>query len=117
MPTEFTKVGAYVSSYSPDLRKAPYGASIIRLYEAIFGDFSTFGGPAFTAMEVVATAALETCREGRATRAGVWKAVPAVEIDDSLLGQRVAFGDDHELKGGRFFMYRVEPNGGYRAVG
>lgn len=117
VPTEFTKVGAYVSSYSPDLRKAPYGASIIRLYEAIFGDFSTFGGPAFTAMEVVATAALETCRQGRATRAGVWKAVPAVEIDDSLLGQRVAFGDDHELKDGRFFMYRVEPNGGYRAVG
>ena len=117
VPTEFTKVGAYVSSYSPDLRKTPSGANIIRLYEAIFGDFSTFGGPAYTAMEVVATAALETCRDGRATRAGVWTAVPAVEMEDSLLGQRVAFGDDHELEGGRFFMYRVEPNGGYRAVG
>lgn len=117
VPTEFTKVGAYVSSYSPDLRKAPYGANIIRLYEAIFGDFSTFGGPAFTAMEVVATAALQTCSDGRATRAGVWKAVPDVEINDSLLGQRVSFDKNHELEGGRFFMYQVEPNGGYRALG
>jgi len=116
VPNEFTKVGAYVSSYSPDLRKAPSGATIIRLYEAIFGDFSPFGGPAFTAMEVVATAALDTCRKGSATRAGVWKAVPDVEIEDSLLGQRVSFDDDHELRGGRFFMYRVEPNGGYQAV-
>jgi len=117
VPTEFTKVGAYVSSYSPDLRKTPYGASIIRLYESIFGDFSTFGGPAYTAMQVVATAALQTCRAGRASRAGVWRAMPAVELDDTLLGQRVAFGKDHELQGGRFYMYRVEPNGGYSAMG
>lgn len=116
VPTEFTKVGAYVSSYSPDLRKTPYGASIIRLYEAIFGDFSTFGGPAYTAMQVVATAAQRSCRDGRATREGVWKAMPGIELDDSLLGQRVAFTNDHDLKGGRFHMYRVEPNGGYSSV-
>jgi len=99
------------------LPRARSGANIIRLYEAIFGDFSTFGGPAFTAMEVVATAALQTCSNGRATRAGVWKAVPDVEINDSLLGQRVSFDKNHELEGGRFFMYQVEPNGGYRALG
>jgi branched-chain amino acid transport system substrate-binding protein len=117
VPTEFTKVGAYVTSYTPDLRKTPYGASIIRLYEAIFGDFSTFGGPAYTAMQVMATAAMRSCENGRATRAGVWRTVPKVELEDSILGQRVAFTADNEMKDGRFFIYRVEPNGGYRAVG
>ncbi len=115
-PDEFTKVGAYVTSYAPDLRKTKEGASIIRLYEAIFGDFSTSGGPAYTAMEVVATAALETCKDGRATRAGVWKAVPEVELATSILGQPVAFDSNNELKGGRFYTYRIEPNGGYSPV-
>lgn len=115
-PDEFTTVGAYVTSYAPDLRKTEAGANVIRLYEAIFGDFSTSGGPAYAAMEVVASAALETCQDGRATRAGVWKAVPGVELEASVLGQAVAFDGNHELKGGRFYTYRVEPNGGYSPV-
>jgi branched-chain amino acid transport system substrate-binding protein len=117
VPNEFTKAGAYVTSYSPDLRKTPDGGHIIRLYESIFGDFSTFGGPAYSAMEVIATAALETCDDGRATRQGVWAAVPGVELDESILGQPVAFDDNQELEGGRFYVYRVEPNGGFTPVG
>jgi branched-chain amino acid transport system substrate-binding protein len=106
----FNPVGAYVVSFTPDLRKSEAGGAVVRLYKAVFGSLATFGGPAFGAMQAVATAALHTCKDGRASRDGVWDALPATKIKDSVLGQDIKFTKDHELKGGRFYVYRIGPD-------
>lgn len=106
----FDVPGAYVTSFTPDLRKARAGEDVIRLYKAVFGSLAAFGGPAFSATEVLATAALATCKDGRASRAGVWKALPTTRITDSVLGQDIEFTKDHELKNGRFYVYRIGPD-------
>jgi len=106
----FNTVGTYVTSFTPDLREAATAEDVVRLYKAVFGSLSPFGGPAFGAMQVVATAALASCKDARASRTGVWKALPRTTIKESVLGQDIAFTDDHELKGGRFYAYRIGPD-------
>ena len=106
----FNPVGAYVTSFTPDLRKSKEGGDVVRLYKAVFGSLATFGGPAFGATQAVATAALKTCKDGRASREGVWKALPDTRITESVLGQDIEFTKDHELKDGRFYVYRIGPD-------
>ena len=105
----FNPVGAYVTSFTPDLRKSKEGGAVVRLYKSVFGSLATFGGPAFSAAQVVATAALDTCEDGRASRAGVWKALPTTKIKESVLGQDIQFTPEHELRNGRFYVYRIGP--------
>lgn len=112
----FNPVGAYVTSFTPDLRQARNGDDVIRLYKAVFGGIAPFGGPAFSAMQAVATAAMNTCRDGRASRAGVWNAMPTTTIRASALGQDIGFTKNHELEGGRYYIYRIGPDD-YQAVG
>lgn len=106
----FNPVGAYVTSFTPDLRETTAAEDVVRLYKAVFGSLSPFGGPAFGAMQVVATAALASCTDGRASRAKVWEELPTTTIRESVLGQDIAFTEDHELKDGRFYVYRIGPD-------
>lgn len=109
--------GAYVTTYAPDISRYPQGRDIIRLYESIFGDFEAFGGPAYVAMEVVLTAALDVCkRDGGVTRSAVTKEVPKVRLEESILAMPIAFDERHELEDARIHVYRVGLNG-YELVG
>jgi len=114
--SDFSEAGAYVSSYAPDTRETAAGADLIRLYQTIFGEFSPFGGPAYLAMEVVLTAALATCDHGVASRGGVWMALPKTAIENTILGEPIAFDQRHELVDGTFRIYQIDA-GGYRRVG
>ena len=91
------------------------GAATVRLYGEIFGDLAPFAATSYVAMETVATAALESCRDGQAARAGVVDALPDVSIPSTLLGSPVSFNSRHELVGGRYWMYRIE-GGNYRLI-
>lgn len=109
--------GAYVTTYAPDISLLPEGRDIIRLYQSIFGDFESFGGPAYVAMQVVLTAAYEACqRDGGVTRYAVTKQVPEVQLEDTILGVPVAFDERHELVGAKTFVYRVT-SGGFKLIG
>lgn len=109
--------GAYVTTYAPDISRYPEGRDIIRLYESIFGDFESFGGPAYVAMEVMLTAALDVCkRDGGVTRSAVAKQVPKVRLEESILAMPIAFDERHELEDARIHVYRVGLNG-YELVG
>lgn len=109
--------GAYVTTYAPDISRYPDGRDIIRLYESIFGDFESFGGPAYVAMEVILTAALDVCkRDGGVTRSAVAKQVPKVRLEESILAMPIAFDERHELEDARIHVYRVGLNG-YELVG
>jgi ABC-type branched-subunit amino acid transport system substrate-binding protein len=112
---DFNVAGAYVPTYAPDVSKMPGGAATLRLYSDIFGDLAPFAATAYVAMQTVATAALDSCANGQATRAGVAKALPDVKIGTTLLGSPVAFDAHHELIGSRYWMYRIE-GGNYQLI-
>ncbi|HEY3670293.1 MAG TPA: branched-chain amino acid ABC transporter substrate-binding protein [Acidimicrobiia bacterium] len=112
---DFDAHGAYVPSYAPDVSKMEDGAATVKLYSQIFGDLAPFAATAYVAMETVATAALDTCRNGQATREGVAEGLPDVALPTTLLGSPVAFDKHHELVGGRYWMYRIE-GGNYRLI-
>ena len=112
---DFNVPGAYVPSYAPDVSKMEDGAATVRLYGEIFGDLAPFAATSYVAMETVATAALESCRNGQATRSGVVEGLPDVSIPSTLLGSPVSFDANHELVGGRYWMYRIE-GGNYRLI-
>ena len=112
---DFNVPGAYVPTYAPDVSKMADGAATVKLYSEIFGDLAPFAATAYVAMETVATAALDSCRNGQATRAGVAKALPDVSIPSTLLGNSVSFDAHHELIGSRYWMYRIE-GGNYRLI-
>ncbi len=112
---DFDVPGAYVPSYAPDVSKMADGAATVRLYGEIFGDLAPFAATAYEAMETVATAALDSCRNGQATREGVAGTLPHVSIPSTLLGNSVSFDAHHELIGSRYWMYRIE-GGNYRLI-
>jgi branched-chain amino acid transport system substrate-binding protein len=112
---DFDVPGAYVPSYAPDVSKMADGAATVRLYSEIFGDLAPFAATAYEAMETVATAALDSCRNGQADRDGVADALPDVSIPSTLLGNSVAFDAQHELIDSRYWMYRIE-GGNYRLI-
>ena len=109
--------GAYVTTYAPDISRYPGGREIIRLYRSIFGDFESFGGPAYVAMQVVLTAALDVCeRDQEVTRSAVTEEIPNVRLEESILNMPIAFDERHELEDARIHVYRVGLNG-YELVG
>ncbi len=113
----FDVPGAYVSTFAPDSSKLAAGAQIIRLYQSIFGAFEPFGGPAYVAMQVVATAADAACRrDGEVTRRGVLSMVPQVRIPRTVIGDSVAFDVHHDLVGAKVRIYRIDAQG-YVEVG
>jgi ABC-type branched-subunit amino acid transport system substrate-binding protein len=107
----FRVPGAYVSTFSPDLGSVPGGAKLVALYKSIFGDLAPFGGPSYVAMEAMLTAALSSCRDGQASRAGTSSAIGRVKLDHTILGRPVAFTRTGDLKDGSFSIYRIEGDG------
>jgi len=112
---DFDVPGAYVPTYAPDVSKMPDGAATVKLYSEIFGDLAPFAATAYVAMQTVATAALDSCANGQATRAGVAQALPDVRIPSTLLGNAVSFDAHHELVDSRYWMYRIE-GGTYQLI-
>lgn len=105
---KFDVPGAYVFSFSPSIEKVDGGEQLERTYREIFGDLEPYGGPAYVAMEVVLTAALDSCEDRQATRAEVTRRIRQVSLPSTILGYPVAFDSHGDLEGGRFYRYRIE---------
>jgi branched-chain amino acid transport system substrate-binding protein len=105
---KFDVPGAYVFSFSPSVENVDGGERLLQTYRAIFGDLEPYGGPAYVAMQVILTAALDSCDNHEATRAGVTRGIRQVVLPSTILGYPVAFDSRGDLTGGRFFRYRIE---------
>ena len=104
----FDVPGAYVSTFAPDLSTVAGGNNLVRLYKEIFGDLAPYGGPSYVAMQVVLTAALDSCKDGMASRAGITRTIGNIHLDNTILGQSVAFDAHGDVKNGQFYIYRIE---------
>lgn len=107
-PDDFSIDGSYVSSFAPDIKQVPDAAEVVEAFQDEYGEFGTFGPPAYAAAEVLATAIDAACEGGEASREAVVEQIPDTEIDPSILGQPITFSDGGDIEGAKFFVFQVE---------
>jgi branched-chain amino acid transport system substrate-binding protein len=115
-PDDFSIAGSYVSAFAPDINSIPESKPIGDAYKEKYGDFGTFGPPTLAAVEVVATAILAACEDGDPSREAVADQIRQVSLQDSILGQPIAFDDNGDIKGAKFFIFKVDDTGQFENV-
>ena len=114
-PTQFKISGSYLSFF-PVARTS----SLITQYRRTHGgEPNYFGAPTYAATQVVVNAVFRACKNGTATRAEVRSQIRKTDIaaKDSVLGLRIRFDANGDIRGGRFGIFRVGANGAYNPVG
>jgi branched-chain amino acid transport system substrate-binding protein len=114
-PSSFKLTGSYLSFF-PVARTS----SLITAYRnAHGGDAEYFGAPTYAATQVVVNAIERACKNGTATRGEVRAQIKRTDIPakNSVLGLRIRFAANGDIRGGRFGIFRVASNGAYNPVG
>jgi branched-chain amino acid transport system substrate-binding protein len=115
-PDDFSIAGSYVSAFAPDINSIPESKPIGDAYKEKYGDFGTFGPPTLAAVEVVSTAILAACEDGDPSREAVADQIRQVSLQDSILGQPIAFDDNGDIKGAKFFIFKIDDKGQFENV-
>ena len=101
--------GAYATSFAPDIHGLESAADVVERYEEEYGEFGTFGPPAYVAATVVLEAMYSVYEaDGELSREAVAAEVAATEMEDSILGIPISFADNGDLEGGSFFIFQVQ---------
>ena len=114
-PDNFKIAGSYISFF-PVARTSPL---ITQYRNTHGGDPDYFGAPTYAATQVVVNAVDRACRDGQATRAEVRANIRRTDIAarQSVLGLRIRFDANGDVRGGRFGIFRIASNGAYNPVG
>jgi branched-chain amino acid transport system substrate-binding protein len=115
-PDDFSIAGSYVSAFAPDITSIPESKPVGDAYKEKYGNFGTFGPPTLAATQVVATAILAACEEGDPTREAVADQIRQVKMPESILGQPIAFDDNGDIKGAKFFIFKINDGGKFENV-
>src|SRR5918992_5571159 len=115
-PDDFSIEGSYVSAFAPDITSIPESKEVADAYTQQYGEFGTFGPPTYAAMEVVANAIMAACKDGVPSREAVADQIRQVSLQDSILGQPIAFDDNGDLKGAKFFIFKTDDKGQFENV-
>jgi branched-chain amino acid transport system substrate-binding protein len=100
--------GAYATSFAPDVHELEAATEVVERYTEEYGDFGTFGPPAYVAATVVLEAMYRVYEaDGELSREAVAAEVAATEFEDSILGIPIAFQENGDLDGGSFFIFQV----------
>jgi branched-chain amino acid transport system substrate-binding protein len=114
-PATWTITGSYDSFFPVDT-----SAAVVKAYEkAHGGNGEFFGAPSYVAAQVATLAVTRACADGKATRAEVRKQIAKVNIHvkSSLLGVRIDFQVNGNLRHGGFGVYQIQSDGSYKRVG
>ena len=114
-PATWKITGSYVSFFPVNTSSA----IVTAFTKAHGGDGEYFGAPSYVAAQVVTTAVTRACADGKATRAEVRRQIARVNIPakTSLLGVRIDFQRNGNLRHGGFGVYQIQSNGSYKRVG
>jgi branched-chain amino acid transport system substrate-binding protein len=108
-PEEFTAEGAYVSAFAPDIRGIPEDAELVEEFNTKFGEeWGTFGPPVYAAAQVVMDAASRACEDGEPTREAIVEQLPETNIENSILGNTIAFDENGDVEGARFYLFQIK---------
>jgi branched-chain amino acid transport system substrate-binding protein len=115
-PEEFTAEGAYVSAFAPDIRGIPEDAELVAEFNEKYGEeWGTFGPPVYAAAQVVMDAAVRACEDGEPTREAIVEQLPETNIENSILGNTIAFDEKGDVENARFYLFQIK-NGKFELV-
>ena len=116
-PSQYKPRLGYVSSFAPDLRLVSGGQALVRQYNVFSKGktFGTFGPPSYMATWVLMRAMDVACQDGSATRSEVTAAVKRTNLP-SILGGVIRFTPKGDVRGAKFYTFKVE-SGKYTLAG
>ncbi len=113
-PATWKIAGSYDSFFPVDTNSL-----VVKAYEkAHGGNGEFFGAPSYVAAQVATIAITRACADGKATRAEVRQEMGKVNIPQklSLLGIRIDFQKNGNLRHGGFGVYQIQTDGSYKRV-
>ena len=112
---DFKIQGSYVSAFAPDIRGIKGNAAFIRGYRAKF--VSNFGPPSYVATQAVIAAIQKACADGEVTRAEVQRNLKTTLIPKTVLGGNLQFTPRGDVKGSKFYIFKLGAGGKKTLVG
>ena len=112
---DFKLPGSYVSAFAPDIRGIKGNAAFIRGYGKKF--VSNFGPPTYVATQAAIAAIKKACADGNATRAEVQKQLKATLLPKTILGGNLQFTARGDVKGAKFYIFKLGAGGKKTLVG
>ncbi len=112
---DFKIVGSYVSAFAPDIRGIKGNAAFVKGYKAKF--VSNFGPPIYVATNAAIVAIQKACADGDATRAEVQKQLKATLLPKTVLGGNLQFTAKGDVKGAKFYIFKLGAGGKKTLVG
>lgn len=112
---DFKIAGSYVSAFAPDIRAIKGNAAFIRGYRAKF--VSNFGPPTYVATQAAIAAIKRACADGDATRTEVHKNLKQTLIPKTILGGNLQFTARGDVKGAKFYIFKLGAGGKKTLVG
>ncbi|HEY7691878.1 MAG TPA: branched-chain amino acid ABC transporter substrate-binding protein [Gaiellaceae bacterium] len=114
-PSTWKITGSYDSFFPVDTNTA-----VVKAYAAAHGgDGEYFGAPTYAATQVLVGAITRACKDGKATRAEVRQQIAKTNIPaaQSVLGFRIVYQKNGELRYGGFGIFQIQSDGTYKRVG
>lgn len=114
-PSTWKITGSYDSFFPVDTN-----AGVVKAYAAAHGgDGEYFGTPTYAATQVLVGAITRACSDGKATRAEVRAQIAKTNIPaaQSVLGFRIVYQKNGELRYGGFGVFQIQSDGTYKRVG
>lgn len=108
--TDFHIEKAYFSTFAPDIRDIPADKGLISAFFKKYGSkapLTTYGPPSYVAAQMMLSAVAKACKDGKATRAEVYKDMLTTKLKSSILGHPIAFTRNGEVKGARFVIFQI----------
>ena len=112
---DFKIQGAYISAFAPDIRGIKGNAAFIKGYGKKF--VSNFGPPMYVATQAAIMAIQKACADGNATRAEVLKNLRTTFIPKTPLGGNLQFTAHGDVKGAKFYIFKLGAGGKKTLVG
>jgi branched-chain amino acid transport system substrate-binding protein len=112
---DFHIAGSYISAFAPDIRGIKGNAAFVKGYGAKF--VSNFGPPSYVAAQAAVLAITKACADGDATRAEVQKNLKTTYIPKSILGGSFQFTAKGDVKGAKFYIFKLGAGGKKTLVG
>jgi branched-chain amino acid transport system substrate-binding protein len=112
---DFKIQGAYVLAFAPDIRGIKGNAAFIRGYGKKF--VSNFGPPSYVATDAAIKAIQKACADGNATRAEVQRNLKSTLLVKTVLGGNLQFTAKGDVKGAKFYVFKVGSGGKKTLVG
>jgi branched-chain amino acid transport system substrate-binding protein len=112
---DFKIEGAHISAFAPDIRGIDGNAAFVRAYGKKF--VSNFGPPIYVATNAAIVAIQKACADGEATRTEVLKFLHATSLPKTVLGAPLKFTPKGDVKGSKFYIFKIGAGGKKTLVG